>query len=101
MNTSTFGEKIRQLREDRNMLLRELAAGLQMDTALLSKIERNLRKAKREQLPQFSQVLQVSEQELMTLWFADQIYDLLIDDANAEETLRVAEDKIKYKKKYK
>lgn len=99
MNTSTFGEKIRQLREDRNMLLRELAAGLQMDTALLSKIERGERKARKEHLKQFADILETSEEELLTLWLADQVYDMLKNDENAEAALRVAEDKIKYGQK--
>ena len=101
MNTSTFGEKIRQLREDRKMLLRELAAGLQMDTALLSKIERNERRAKREQLAILSTLLHISEQELLTLWLANQLYDILKDEENATAALKVAEKQIEYIRKIK
>jgi transcriptional regulator with XRE-family HTH domain len=37
---SQFGYKIRTLREEQNLLLRQVASILEMDTAQLSKIER-------------------------------------------------------------
>ena len=41
----TFGEYIRELRENNKMPLRKLAALLDIDQSTLSKIERNERKA--------------------------------------------------------
>lgn len=46
---SQFGNKIRILREEQKMLLRQLAPLLDMDTAQLSKIERGERNAKKKQ----------------------------------------------------
>ncbi|UBB90993.1 helix-turn-helix transcriptional regulator [Candidatus Kaistella beijingensis] len=97
----TFGEKIRNLRESNGMLLRELAALLNIDTALLSKIERNERRAKREQLAILSTLLHISEQELLTLWLANQLYDILKDEENATAALKVAEKQIEYIRKIK
>ena len=45
-----FGERIKQLREERGLLQRQLAASLEMDTPMFSKIERGERRAKREQV---------------------------------------------------
>ena len=45
---SQFGNRIRNLREEKNLLLRQVASLLEMDTAQLSKIERGERQAKKE-----------------------------------------------------
>jgi transcriptional regulator with XRE-family HTH domain len=49
-----FGNKIKQLRESKNLLQREVAGFLDMDTPMLSKIERGERKAKKEQVLLFA-----------------------------------------------
>jgi hypothetical protein len=41
-----------------------------MVTAQLSKIEKEVRQLKREQLPILAKILRVHENELMTLWLA-------------------------------
>ncbi len=43
-----LGEKIKELREQNRLLQREVAAKLEIDTPMLSKIERGDRSAKRE-----------------------------------------------------
>ena len=45
-----FAEKIRQIREDKQLLQRQVSAFLDIDNALYCKIERGDRKAKREQV---------------------------------------------------
>ena len=42
----TFGEYIREIREEQQLLLREVASQMNIDTALLSKIERGTRIAR-------------------------------------------------------
>lgn len=97
MHENKFGELIRQLREQQNILQRQLAAYMDMDTAMLSKIENGSRKAKREQIPLFAKFLNANEKELSTLWLADQIYSLVKDEENAGEALKVAEQEVIYK----
>ena len=42
-------------------------------------------------------ILKVNENELLTLWLADQIYDVVKDDdENALKAMMVAEDSVKY-----
>jgi hypothetical protein len=41
-------------------------------------------------------ILKASEKELLTLWLADQIYDVVKDDENALQAIIVAEDSVKY-----
>ena len=45
-----FGKKIRELRDEHDVLQRQLAALLEIDTPTFSKIERGDRRAKREQV---------------------------------------------------
>jgi transcriptional regulator with XRE-family HTH domain len=93
---SQFGYKIRTLREEQNLLLRQVASILEMDTAQLSKIERGERQAKKETVLKIALILKASEKELLTLWLADQIYDVVKDDENALQAIIVAEDSVKY-----
>ena len=46
-----FGKKIKELREEHGMVQRKLAAALDIDTPMYSKIERGERKAKRSHIP--------------------------------------------------
>lgn len=90
-----FGEHIKQLREQNQLLQRQLANELDMDTAMLSKIERGDRRAKREHIPLLASLLQTNERELFTIWLADQVYDLIKEEDNPTEILKVAEEEIK------
>ena len=49
-NIKSFGETVRDLRENKGLLLRQVAAVLEVDTAFLSKMERNEKKASRLQV---------------------------------------------------
>ncbi len=74
-----FANKIRRLREERELLQRQLAASLEIDTPMYSKIERGNRPAKREQVVLIAKLLNTDEKELLTLWLADQIFSLVED----------------------
>ena len=70
-----FGRKIKELREERGLVQRQLAAALEIDTPMYSKIERGERKAKRSQIPIMAQMFEVDEKELLTIWLADKVLD--------------------------
>lgn len=95
-----FGEHIKQLREQNQLLQRQLANALDMDTAMLSKIERGERRAKRKHIPILASQLKTNEKELFTLWFADQVYNLIKEENNASEILQVAEKEMISKLKH-
>lgn len=98
---SQFGNKIRTLREEHNLLLRQVASILEMDTAQLSKIERGERQAKKETVLKIAVILKVKDDELLTLWLADQIYDVVKNEKNALKAMMVAEEKVEYLKTHK
>lgn len=96
-----FGERIKELRESKELLQRQLAASLEIDTPMFSKIERGDRRAKREQVLLLAKLLEANEDELLTLWLADQVYDLVKDEEMAAQALKVAEEEVKYNTKSK
>ena len=61
-----FGKKIKELREEHGMVQRQLAAALDIDTPMYSKIERGERKAKRSHIPIMARLLEIEEKELLT-----------------------------------
>lgn len=91
---SQFGERIRALREQQNLYLRQVAPFLEMDTAQLSKIEKGLRQLKRVQLPILAEILKVDKDELLILWLADQLYDVVKDEDVALKAMEAAEEVI-------
>lgn len=93
-----FGERIKELRESQGLLQRQLAASLEIDTPMFSKIERGERRAKREQVSKLAELLQCDENELLTVWLADQVYEILKDEETASSALKVAESTLKYSK---
>jgi transcriptional regulator with XRE-family HTH domain len=85
-----FGEKIRELRESQGLLQRQLAARLEIDTPMFSKIERGDRKAKREQVEHLAILLDTNLSELLRIWLADQIVELVKDEPQAIDALETA-----------
>ena len=88
-----LGKRIKELREEQKLLQRQLAAILEIDTPMFSKIERGDRRAKREQVITLAQQFKVDERELLTLWLADKVLDALEegDDKLKQEAIKVAQ----------
>lgn len=72
-----LGNKIRSLRDEQGILQRQVAAYLEIDTPMFSKIERGDRRAKRSQVLQLAKFFHVDEKELLILWLADRIFDAI------------------------
>ncbi len=93
-----FGKYLKELREKRNLLQRELAAAVNMDVAYLSKIETGNRTARKEQVIAFAKALHLKNEDLLKIWTANKITELLKDEQNSSEILKIAEEEIKYSK---
>lgn len=72
-----FDKKIRELRDEQGVLQRQLAAYLEIDTPMFSKIERGDRRAKRSQVVLLAKYFHINENEMLTLWLADKVLDAL------------------------
>ena len=73
------------LRDEQGILQRQVAAYLEIDTPMFSKIERGDRRAKRSQVIQMAIYFKVDEKEMLTLWLADKI----INDLEGEDELKL------------
>ena len=91
-----FGKKIKEFREERGLLQRQLSAALEIDTPMYSKIERGERKAKRSQIPILAKLLEVNEKDLLTIWLADKVLDAVENDEDEikREAITYAQNEI-------
>ena len=72
-----LGNKIKELRDKHEVLQRQLAAYLEIDTPMFSKIERGDRRAKRSQVILLAKYFHIDEKDMLTLWLADKVLDAL------------------------
>jgi len=91
-----IGKLIRTLREKEGYPLRKVAAFLDIDQAVLSKMERGQRKFTREQVKKLADFFNYSEKEMLITFFSDKILYEIGDEEYAKEALKVAEEKIEY-----
>ena len=92
----SLGDTIRKLREEKELPLRTVAAFLDIDQAILSKIERGHRKPTREQVIKLAGYFKVKENDLLVAWLSDKLVYELEDEEVALKALQVAEEKVKY-----
>jgi len=92
-----IGNLIRALRVREGYPLRKVAAFLDIDQAILSKIERGKRKIKKEQVVKLAKFFNYNEKEMLVTYLSDLIIYDIGNDKYAKETLKVAEEKIDYK----
>lgn len=92
-----FGDTIRNLREERELPLRVVAAYLDIDQAILSKIERGQRIARREQVVKLAEYFKIKENELLVSWLSDKLVYEVADEDVALKALQVAEEKVEYR----
>lgn len=96
----SLGDTIRKLREEKELPLRTVAAYLDIDQAILSRIERGQRKATREQVIKLAEYFKVKENDLLVAWLSDKLVYEAGDEEVALKALQVAEEKVKYQRKH-
>jgi transcriptional regulator with XRE-family HTH domain len=90
-----FTERIKQLREDRQIPQRKLAAAMDIDTASYCKIEKGERRARKEHIAIIAELLQADYEELLKLWLADQITAVVADEKElSNDVLKIAKKNI-------
>lgn|SRR5690606_19081232 len=98
MSTETIGEKLRHLREENGLPLRKVAAMLDIDVAILSKMERGERKLSKEVVLKLADIYDYNTDELLVLFLSDKIIYEIQDEDLGEKALKVAEKRVKYLK---
>lgn len=92
----TFAHKIRELRLKKGDPLRKVAAFLDIDQAILSKIETGKRTATRDNVIKLEWYYEVEPGTLMLLWLSDKIVLEVGGEELAVEAIGLAEKKIGY-----
>lgn len=90
-----LGEKLKELREARGLVQRQVAAILEVDTAYISKMESKEKPVSRQYLKKLSETLGIGEEELLTLWLADKLYGIAKDETVAMKAIEVVHDELK------
>ena len=94
-----FAEFIRERRIAKGLLLREVAAKLEIDPSLLSRIERGDKRPTRQQVLQLASILKVNENEFLVHYLSDRVVYELKDEKLAMKAMEAAERKITYLRK--
>lgn len=96
-----LGEKLKELREAKGLLQRQVAVELDVDTAYISKMENNDKPVSRNNLVKLARLFDIKEEQIFTIWLADKVYDILKDEEMGLKAIAIAEEELKTKKKNK
>ena len=96
MSTETIGEKLRHIREEKELPLRKVAALLDIDVAILSKMERGERRITKEVVLKLADIYDYNADELLVSFLSDKILYEIKDEDLGIEALKVAEERVKY-----
>ncbi|HEV8084587.1 MAG TPA: helix-turn-helix transcriptional regulator [Chitinophagaceae bacterium] len=99
MSTENIGEKLRKLREENSYLLRKVAAMLDIDVAILSKMERGERRLTKEIVQKLAKIYKHDTEELLVLYLSEKVVYEIGEEDLALKALQVAEEQIKYQRK--
>ncbi len=99
MIRETFGEYIHRLRIDSGMTLTKLAAALDIDQSTLSKIENGKRNIPESILPKLADSFKLNLKELEKEFYSEKIAEIIYQESNSNELLKLAEQKAEYLKK--
>ena len=96
MSTETVGEKLRHIREEKELPLRKVAALLDIDVAILSKMERGERRITKEVVLKLADIYDYNADDLLVSFLSDKILYEIQDEDLGIEALKVAEERAKY-----
>lgn len=99
MSIERIGGKLRKLREETELPLRKVAAMLDIDIAILSKMERGERPLSKEVVTKLAKIYKHDEEELTILFLSQKIVNEYGEEELALKAMQVAEEQIKYQRK--
>ena len=97
MSKEKLGELLRRLRLENKLPLRKVAALLDVDVAILSKLERGERKLNKQQVLKLAEIYQHDPEELVIMYLSERILYEIGDDDLALKGLLAAEGEIRYR----
>jgi len=97
MSTEKIDEKLRRLRQELGLPLRKVAAIIDVDVAILSKMERGERKLTKSIVEKLARLYHQDQDELMVLFLSQKIIDEVGEEDLVLKAMMVAEEAIEYK----
>jgi transcriptional regulator with XRE-family HTH domain len=94
---STLGLKLRELREQAGLSLRKAAVSIDIDVAILSKMERGERKLSKELILKLADLYKTDSSKLLIDFLSEKIICELADEELGFDALKAAEKQLKYK----
>lgn len=95
LSTETIGVILRNIREKQELPLRKVAAKLDIDVAILSKMERGERKLTKEVVLKLADIYNCNTDELLIAYLSDKIMSEIRDEDLGERALKVTEQRVK------
>jgi transcriptional regulator with XRE-family HTH domain len=89
-----LGSKLKELRESNGYVQRQIAAELEVDTAYISKVENEEKPLSKIHITKLAHIFKIPEKELLKMWLADKIYEIIIYEENALEVLKSVQKEI-------
>lgn len=93
-----LGEKLKELREAKGFVQRQVAAELQVDTAYVSKMEHNEKPVGRNHLKRLSKLYNIPESELLPIWLANKVLQIVEKEQYGKKALDIVVKKFKNEK---
>ena len=90
-----LSELLKSTRESKGLLLREVASLIEVDTALISKIEKGDRKPTREQITKLAVALDIEYNQLLKLWLSEKVYEGVKGENLAIDAVKLALKRLK------
>ena len=96
MSTETIGHTLRRLRIESKFPLRKVAALVDVDVAILSKMERGERRLTKAMVQKLAKLYKQDADELLVLYLRDKVLQEVGDGQLAIKALQVAEKAVTY-----
>ena len=97
MSKESLGEKLRRLRNEKKLPLRKVAALLDIDVAILSKMERGERKLSKDIVLKLAEIYNYDADELVIMYLSEKILYEIGDEELALKGLLAAEGEVRYR----
>jgi HTH-type transcriptional regulator, competence development regulator len=96
VSKESTGQKLRQMRQNARLPLRKVAAELDMDVAILSKLERGERNLTREIVEKLAAIYGADARELTLHLLSEKVLEEIGNEEYASDVLQLAESRLSY-----
>jgi len=96
---NNFAYILKNSRKKLKLNLADVSAALNIDKAIISKLEHGQRKASKKQVIDFIHFYKLNEKDAMSAWLSDKILYAIQDEDFSLNALKVAEEAVKYNSK--